>query len=142
METKVQNEWIDTGFGFPVKLTNVTMIKVRGNWTPQLDYNALAINKHSRLTGNEIKFIRTYFEMTLQAFAKRFCVTHVAVMKWERTQASTTVMNWTTEKDVRLFVLAKLSVKSSELASLYNELERLPREKASPLRLDAKHIAA
>jgi hypothetical protein len=58
METKVQNEWIDTGFGFPVKLTNVTMIKVRGNWTPKLDYNALAINvlkalthKHSRLTG-------------------------------------------------------------------------------------------
>jgi hypothetical protein len=149
METKVQKELIDTGFGFPVKLTNVTMIKVRGNWTPKLDYNDLAISvlkalthKDSRLTGSEIKFIRTHFEMTLQEFAKRFCVTHVAVMKWERTKASPTVMNWTTEKDIRLFVLSKLSVKASELALLYGELESLPKEKSAPLHLDAKYIAA
>jgi hypothetical protein len=29
METKIQKEYIDHGFGFPVRLTSVTMVKVR-----------------------------------------------------------------------------------------------------------------
>ena len=89
-ETKIQKEFIDTGFGFAVRLKNVPMIKVRGTWTPKINYNHLAeavlhslAFKSARLTGAEIKFIRTHFDMTLQEFAKRFCVTHVAVLKWE-----------------------------------------------------------
>ncbi len=100
METKVQREFLDTGFGFPIRLVNVPMVKVRGTWTPKLNYNELALvvlraltYKESRLTGNEIKFIRTHFEMTLQEFAKRFCVTHVGVMKWEKTKNQSTAMN-------------------------------------------------
>ena len=46
--------------------------------------------------------------MTLQEFAKRFCVSHVAVIKWERANRVATAMNWTTEKDIRLFILCKL----------------------------------
>ena len=51
-------------------------------------------------------------------------------------------MNWTTEKDIRLFVLTKLAAKAGELASLYSELEELPAGKPGPLNLDAKKIAA
>lgn len=148
METKIQKEYLDYGFGFPVRLRNVPMVKVRGEWTPKVDYNLLTRNvlrglafKPSRLTGNEIKFIRQHFEMTLQVFAKRFCVTHVAVLKWEKMKDLSTVMNWTTEKDIRLSVLSKLSSKSSELAKLYSELENLPSEKASSLYFDIKEIA-
>lgn len=148
METKIQKEYIDWGFGFPVRLRNVPMIKVRGIWTPKVDYNLLTKNvliglafKSSRLTGSEIRFIRHHFEMTLEAFAKRFCVTHVAVLKWEKTQDEVTAMNWTTEKDIRLFVLASLSSKPIELAKLYSALESLPTGKSTSLIFDVKKIA-
>lgn len=149
MEAKIQKEFLDQGFGFPVRLVNVPMVKIRGEWTPNINYNHLAqavllalSHKPSRLTGHEVKFIRIHFAMTLQKFAKRFCVTHAAVIKWERMEKSPTVMNWTTEKDIRLFVLSKLGVKSDELASLYAELEALPERKPVPLRLDAGEFAA
>ena len=128
---------------------NVPMIKVRGHWTPKVNYNELATvvlralaHKESRLTGNEIKFIRTHFEMTLQEFAKRFCVSHVGVMKWEKTKNHATAMNWMTEKDIRLFVLTRLAAKAKEFAKLYEELQALPAGKSEPIHLDAKTIAA
>jgi hypothetical protein len=149
METKVQKEFIDTGFGFPIRIVNVPMVKVRGEWTPKINYNELALevlralaHKESLLTGNEIKFIRTHFEMTLQEFAKRFCVTHVAVMKWEKTLNKPTVMNWSAEKDIRLFVLTRLAAKAQEFASLYDDLQELPEGKSEPIHLDAKTVAA
>ncbi len=39
METKVQKEFIDTGFGFLICLINVPMVKVRGVWAPKLNLN-------------------------------------------------------------------------------------------------------
>ena len=148
METKIQKEHIDYGFGFPVRLRNVPMVKVRGAWTPKVDYNLLTravlcalAYKPSRLTGHEVRFIRSHFEMTLQAFSKRFCVTHVAVLKWEKSKDNLTLMNWTTEKDIRLFVLSKLSKASSELAKLYFVLEELPNEKPTAVHVDLQDAA-
>lgn len=149
METKIQKEFIDTGFGFPVRLMNVPMVKVRGAWTPRVDYNELGrllvdalSHKPTRLTGNEIHFVRSYFEMTLKEFAARFCVTHAGVIKWEKTKDAPTVMNWTTEKDLRLFILTKLGAGPAKMAKLYAELESLPTRKPVPIHLDAKDIAA
>lgn len=58
MEAKIQKEFIDSGFGFDVRLSNVPMVKVRGEWTPKINYNDLAravllelSHKKSRLTG-------------------------------------------------------------------------------------------
>ena len=149
METKIEKEWIDTGLGFPIRLTNVPMIKVRGIWTPKINYNALTrlvlralANKPARLTGNEIKFIRTHFELTLQEFGGRFCVTHVAVLKWEKTQDKATLMHWTTEKDIRLFLLSKLSPKEKEWMHLYQSLVVLPKGRSKPIDLDAEDLLA
>lgn len=149
METKIQKEFVDTGFGFPVRLRNVPMVKVRGEWTPKVNYNNLAQTvlhalafKTSRLTGSEIKFIRTHFEMTLQEFAKRFCVSHVAVLKWEKVKNQPTVMNWSTEKDIRLFVLSKLGVKLILIAQLYTKLESVPEQKSTTLNVDVDDLAA
>jgi hypothetical protein len=65
MERKIQKLFIDNGFGFKVKLRNVPMVKVRGVWTPDVDYNDLAkmvllflFRKTARLTGAEVRFIR------------------------------------------------------------------------------------
>jgi hypothetical protein len=149
METKIQKEFIDHGFGFPVRLVNVPMVKVRGEWTPNINYNHLAeallfVLSHSpaRLTGHQIRFIRTHFNMTLDKFAKRFCVTHAAVIKWEKTQQEPTAMNWSMEKDIRLFILSKLAVGAKQIAALYQELEALPDKKTAPIRLNAEEFAA
>ena len=42
--------------------------------------------------------------MTLQAFAARFGVSHVAVLKWEQRGNKPTGMTWSAEKDIRLFI--------------------------------------
>lgn len=147
-ERKVQKVFVDEGFGFKVRLLNVPMIKVRSAWTPDIDYNELAkvvlhvlCHKPGRITGAEIRFIRQHFEMTLQAFADRFCVTHVAVIKWERANNKPTVMAWTTEKDLRLFILSKLEGKPNEISVLYTELERERVASSSGVEVDAKMVA-
>ncbi|HSX03639.1 MAG TPA: hypothetical protein VLG76_02815 [Rhabdochlamydiaceae bacterium] len=92
MRKKYAKKFVYEGLGFPVVLTNVRLVEKRGVCTPEIDYNKfqkhvlLALSlKTSPLTGNEIHFIRTYFEMTLENFGKQFGVTHVAVLNWEKT---------------------------------------------------------
>ena len=144
METKFQKEWIDQGFGFPVKFVNVTLVKVRGAWTPKVPYNRIAkellralASKPGRLTGNEVRFIRQFMEMTLQEFGRRFDVSHVAVLKWEKSGDKITPMAWSMEKDLRLFVLTHEGAKPPEIATLYGELEDVPKDKGSVIELDA-----
>lgn len=148
MEKKIQKVFIDEGFGFKVRILNAPMIKLRGEWTPNLDYAHLTkcvlhalCHKPGRLTGAEIRFVRLHFEMTLQAFAQRFCVTHVAVMKWERAKSKATSMGWATEKDLRLFVLSKLHRKPTEIAALYEELEKEREVDSAPVDVDASKAA-
>lgn len=146
---KIQKEFIDTGFGFPVKLLNVPMAKVRGVWTPYISYNRLAeavltalCNKPARLTGNEVQFIRLHFGMTLQEFAKRFAVSHVAVMKWEKSGRRPTVMSWALEKDLRLFVFLENEAKPDALAKLYISLDEVREDKKRMVELNAEKLAA
>jgi len=150
MEQKIKRSHIDVGFGFPVKLVNVPMTKVRGEWTPAINYHLLAqvvlkelCEKDSKLTGIEVRFVRQHFEMTLQQFAKRFGVTHPAVMKWESMKNKSTGINWATEKDIRLFVLHKLTSKSSEIVDLYTFLEDvMDSGRAIEVEVDARELAA
>ena len=146
---KIQKSFIDNGFGFPIRLVNVPMIKVRGRWTPDIDYNRLTeavlrvlCEKPVRLTGDEVRFIRLHFEMTLQVFADRFAVTHAAVIKWEKSKDQPTGMNWASEKDLRLFVLSKISTRPEDLAHLYQELEQSKAGRKQTIELDLDVIAA
>lgn len=143
MEKKIQKEFLDMGYGFPVVLLNVPMIKVRDIWTPDINYNLLRIavlkalaHKPARLTGTEVRFIRHAFTMTTQAFAKRFAVTHPAVLKWERCGKKPTTMMWTTEKDLRLFVMSQLRGKDHDIVMLYKELEEQKATKVVPVKID------
>jgi len=145
MEKKVQKIFVDEGFGFPVKFINVPMVKARGVWTPNVDYNKLSnllltalAHKTSKLTGNEIRFIRLHFEMTVEQFGKRFGTTHPAVLKWEKTKNEPTAMTWAIEKDVRLFVLTKINKSATEVQKLYLELEEIPSEEPEIVELNLK----
>ena len=143
MKKKIQKTYQDHGFGFPVTLLNVTMIEARGEWVPDVNQKELQerviealVIKYSRLSGNEIRFIRQYFQMTLEQFAERFDVTHPAVLKWERTKNHGTGMNWTTEKDIRLFALNRLSPKAQRFVVVYEQLTEVAPEKSESIKID------
>src|SRR3989344_6858416 len=108
MKKKLKQHFLYEGLGFPIHLLNVPMIKTRGEWTPDVNYdhlqkailNALA-EKPISLTGGEIHFIRKYFRKTLEAFGQEFGVSHVAVMDWEKQENKPVKMNPATEKCIR-----------------------------------------
>ena len=146
MEKKIQKRFVYSGFGFPVVLLDVKMGKVRGAWTPVVDYNKLQKDvvealayKPVRLTGNEIHFIRSYFGMTLAEFGDRFSVSHPAVIKWENAGDEATAMKWAVEKDIRLFILDRLSLKPTAIGKLYRELHKEARRGSKPIEI---HLAA
>lgn len=135
MERKILKSYVDMGFGFPVRMVKVPMVKVRGAWTPDVNYKELATEVlgklaglKSRLSGNQVKFIRLQMGMTMEEFAARLGVTHPAVAKWEKKGMEPTGMNWSTEKDLRLSISRNLSGSDSKgalaFAALYDELER------------------
>ena len=145
---KIQKIFLDNGFGFPIQILDAPMRKVRGEWC--LDLNlvkyekavlvALAL-KSTRLTGNEIKFVRHHFKMNLKSFGKRFGdVAHSAVIKWEKNGDNSTNMNWACEKDIRLFVIN--TVNPSYLRKLYTGLEKVALSKPKKLKLEAYEIMA
>lgn len=149
MEKKVQKKYVDKGLGFPVILLNAPMIKVRGQWALHVNYNDyqrtvlnILARKTSRLTGSEVQFVRKYFVLTVRAFADRFSVKHPAVLKWERKHNSQTQMAWTTEKDIRLFILDELDKKSAEIRDLYRALKEVPTDNSDPIVVDGENLAA
>ena len=116
METKILKNYIYEGLGFPVELEQVQMFNINGDWHPQIDVKkvadeviaALAI-QDSRLTGNHIKFIRSYYAMPLREFGEKVVhESHMAVSKWEKKRDLPTNMNANTEHELRLYIIEKL----------------------------------
>jgi hypothetical protein len=154
MQIKIAKEIIDTGFGFPVRLRHVPMAKVRGEWLPKLDYNKLAehvllvLSRLARpLTGHEVRFVRQHFNLTTTRFGALFGLSHVAVLHWEKKGGEATDMQWSTEKDLRLFIQAKLSNDPAEVGRLYSELAPKPVIEACSKHpvigpIEARHLVA
>ncbi|MES2201660.1 MAG: hypothetical protein V4498_05360 [candidate division FCPU426 bacterium] len=139
METKKAKDYIDHSLGFPVHLGQVTMVKVRGEWAPKVDYARLApkvLRVLSRLErplhGQEVRFVRLHFNLTQQTFAEKFGVSHVAVHKWERSGVHATGMQWSTEKDLRLFIQSCLSPDPVGVGRLYEQLTKKRRPSSGP----------
>ena len=63
-------------------------------------------------------------------------------MKWEGFGKTATNMNWTTEKDIRLFVLNELKIKPTTFKELYEELEEQKPSSKQPVTLSADQLAA
>lgn len=123
-ERKIIETFIYNGLGFPIKLINTPLKKVFGEWVLDINLNQfqiaalrMLIQKATPLTGAELNFIRSFFELSIHAFAKIFGVTHVAVIKWENEE---TRMNPSTEVCIRLYVLNRLQVKDKEFRKTYS----------------------
>jgi len=144
METKRVKRFLYTGLGFPVVLLDVTLIRKMGVWTPAIPLNKfqkqvlLALcHKPLGLTGNEIHFIRVYFEMTLEKFGDRFGVTHAAVLNWEKAGNKSARINPTTELCIRLFILEKLKINNQVFRDTFREFDMrsLAKEQKAPAKI-------
>lgn len=137
------------GLGFPIRLVNVPIRKVLGEWAIDINFNVLQAvvldmlaRKPTQLTGGELRFIIDYLEMSTREFAKLFGVTHAAVLKWEKEESR---MNPSTEVYLRLYLLNYLKATDKEFRKLYLKIspERLVHSESPniPIEIDANKIA-
>lgn len=134
------------GLGFPIKLIDVPMKKMFGDWVIDIDMTELQlvvlralVYKPIRLTKDELKFIRHHLVMTTTEFGKIFGVRHSAVVQWENGKRN---LSPSIEVCIRLYVMNHLHVKDKEFRNLYNKIsiEQLSQKvdkKSFPIEIDA-----
>jgi len=106
-------DMIFKGFGFPVMIKNAPFYKLGS--TEILDIDPASIRdqvflkvarKPARITGAEVKFIRSTMEQTQDAFAKRIGIKDRSLIsKWEAQKNDATGMDQHTEVLIRLKAL-------------------------------------
>lgn len=151
METKIEPNALYEGLGFPIELGNVEMVRFNDEWLPKIDVQYIAneiIKKlaiqEERLTGNQVKFIRSYFSMTLREFGRSVVhESHTAVSKWEKCGDEITNMNENTEQVLRIYIIEQTQTKTqAEQKNFYLNFKRSKAfvnakgKKPKPLRLN------
>ena len=146
MKKQKTETFIYEGLGFPIKLIDVPMKKMCGEWVIDIDMMELQLvvlrylaYKPTRLTKDELRFIRKFLVLTTSDFGKMFGVTHAAVLQWENGKRRLTP---STEFCIRLRILSHLRAKDKECRNLYNtvSLEKLSQgepKKIVLLKIDA-----
>ncbi len=117
--TKKLTKYMYEGLGFPIELHNVEMILINGEYAPKIDIRSIA-NKviidlvllNTKLTGNQVKFIRSYFSLSLREFSKIVNESHTAVRKWENFNNKSTNMDPNIEARIRVYIYDKLCIKN------------------------------
>lgn len=126
---KIAKEYLEYGCGFPVRLINVPMVKDEDGWIPDIDYNRLdklvlleICKRPFLLTGNQVRFIRLFFEKTLEDFASILRVKHSSIIHWEKQKDNIAKITWGTELAIRLFVLFQLDPGTKQFHQDYASL--------------------
>lgn len=134
MQGQKTETFVYEGLGFPVKLIDAPMKKMCGEWVVDIDMVELQlvalrhlVYKPTRLTKDELKFIRKFLALTTTDFGRLFGVTHAAVLQWENGKRQLTP---STEFCIRLRSLDHLQAEDKEFRDLYDavSLERLSGE--------------
>ena len=133
MIKKTMKTFIYEGLGFPIELHDVEMIMINGEYAPKIDVRAVAddaikslVLQKTKLTGNQIKFIRTYFSASLRDFGKIVNESHMAVKKWEHFKDKPTNMDPNIETRIRLYIYDKTCVKSkSDKIKFYDQYQAI-----------------
>lgn len=143
---KMVKKLVYEGLGFPIILSNAPMVEIRGVWALEIDYNAfqkailfsLAVYP-AQLTGNHIRFIRSWLGLTLKDFGERFGVSHAGVIKWESSDNRSAKISLNTEREIRLCVLDKIVSKADQFQEAYRFIQELKlKEKEIPLEIDSR----
>jgi len=136
MSKKVVKNYTYTGLGFPIELHQVEMVKFEGEWHPKIDVRKVAdfaikslVAQESRLTGDQIRFIRSYFSISLRDFAKVVNESHSAVKKWEDFSDKPTNMDLNIEIMLRLYIFDQVVIKTErkkiEFYNCYASLKKI-----------------
>lgn len=147
-ETK-RETFLYEGLGFPIRMVNVPMKKIFGEWVMNINFAELQrvamlalAKKPIALTGRELRSIRHYLHLSTHKFAEELGVTHVAILHWEGEERK---MNPDTEINLRLFLMNHLEITDREFRQTYSEFNRkkIASRSASktPLEIDAEKIA-
>ncbi len=133
MQSKIEPLFLYEGLGFPIEMAHVEMINLNGEWLPKIDVRQIAdeaikkiATQEGRLTGNQVKFIRSYFSMALREFGETVAhESHTAVSKWEQRGNEITKMNENTEQVLRLFIIEQTQTKTkNQQADFYKNFQK------------------
>lgn len=133
MERKTLKRYTYEGLGFPIELHNVEMVKVLGEWVAKIDVRDIALKaikelpfQKTRLTGNQVRFIREYFKFSLREFAKIVHQSHTAIDKWEKFKDKETNMDSNIEVVLRLHIYHELCSKTlRQKSNFYKAYEKI-----------------
>ncbi len=124
-------EYIYEGLGFPILLSNVSLVEIDGEHHPKIDIRKVADAairglplQKERLTGNQVKFIRTYFSMSLREFGKLMNESHMAVKKWEDFKNKSTNMDKNIEIVLRLTILDKIRSETKQVKKSHDDFHK------------------
>lgn len=111
MFSKFKRNYSYSGLGFPVVIDQAEFIKRGKLWILKVDIEKIADNviialltKRSGLSGSEIKFIRTYFNLSRLEFADLVIASEILVKKWESSGLKKADINPAQEVLIRAFV--------------------------------------
>lgn len=148
-------EWL--GYGFPVIFDELPAIKVRGELIPDTDFSEfekplvefICASQEIPLSGNQVKFIRMYFDMSLREFAKFLNVKHQSIMRWESKKKSAARIDVNTEIVMRLMILKRLNSKSEMIDHVVDKVTDVEKfesaghyKQSKPLRVHGDVIQA
>lgn len=113
MERQVVENYETRALGFTIIIKRVELEKFRDEWVPRINWDVLQhvalwalAHKPAPLSGNEVRFVRTYMNKTLQEFAALCEVSaHQTVMNWESKGDAPTGMTRSTEIVLRARIL-------------------------------------
>ncbi|KEI34996.1 hypothetical protein FRA_44c12950 [Francisella sp. W12-1067] len=131
LEEKVVKEYVYTGMIFPVTLKDVKMVRYDNEWCPIIDDIAIAnewIKKigesKDRITGNQLKFIRSYFKMSLRQFSEVVNESHTAIAKWEKSGNEVAKMDLNIEKIIKMYICREVikDTDDKNLMKIFNKI--------------------
>ena len=124
-----QNGATYTALGFPILIENPSYIEFEGDRVLDIDpvavedamFTAL-ITKPHRLTGAEVRFLRTYMELTQKTFGESLLVDASTVSKWEGLGQKFTGMPGQTELILRMRCMLHLNGRAHIASSFMDNL--------------------
>ena len=128
---KQKQKYTYHGLGFPIILINFPMKKYWGEEMPDINYNILKraviellAHKPGPMTGNELRFVRQYFELNYSEFGKHFGQSRQAVAKWESKGDEFSLITPSTEMHIRLYILYNLKIGATKFREAFHNFDQ------------------
>jgi DNA-binding transcriptional regulator YiaG len=135
--------------GFPILLIDPPMMEFRGEVFPapnmrdlQLAVFRMLVHKPTRLTGDELKFIRGHQRLRQADFAKVLhMANHSVVAQWEGKNERPTGMAYNTEVVLRIWMAGRIGEGDQVMSLLDGELRELKPGPGEPLVVELPRVA-